>query len=95
MSRRVGLREVLASSRATLIGTTLFYFLANMGVQAKWLPMAVLVAGNISLVSGQNDSAAGPPWIQSEYMSSPPVYPSRKSYVFRISYITIILRCAV
>ena len=73
------LSELLALKPAALVGTILFDFLANMGVQAKWLPMAVLVAGNISLVSGQNDSAAGPPWIQSEYMSSPPVYPSRKS----------------
>ena len=82
MSMRFGFLELLALSRASSVGTLVIRFLANMGIQAKWLPMAVLIAGNVSLVNSQNDSAAGPPWIQSEYMSSPPVYPSRKSQDF-------------
>ena len=59
---------------------------ADMGVHAKWLPMVALVAGEVSLASGQNSSAAGPPWIQSEYMSSPPVYPSRTFPTIHILY---------
>jgi hypothetical protein len=68
-----------APSEVTSVGWKLLLVLivANMGVHAIWLPMVALIAGDVALVSGQNSSAAGPPWIQSEYMSSPPVYPSR------------------
>ena len=32
----------------------------------------------LAIGSGQNESVAGPPWIESEFASSPPVYPSRE-----------------
>ena len=51
---------------------------ASMRVEAKWLPTVALLAGQTPLVSGQNDSAAGPAWVQSEYSNSPAVFPSRK-----------------
>ena len=81
------MRSICARSESSSVRWKLIFVLivANMGVRAKWLPMVALVAGDVALVSGQNDSAAGPPWIQSEYMSSPPVYPSRMLSHFQFS----------
>lgn len=42
------------------------------------LHVAAVLPTILGAVYGQNDSAAGPPWIQSQYSTSPPVYPSRK-----------------
>ena len=50
-----------------------------MAAQAKRLLVAALLLHSVDSVFGQNGFVAGPPWIQSQYSSSPPVYPSRKS----------------
>lgn len=39
---------------------------------------ALLALLSVSSSNGQNTSTAGPPWVESEYATSPPVYPSRE-----------------
>ena len=45
---------------------------------SRQLPLAAALLDTIPGVSSAGDTAAGPPWVESEYSSSPPVYPSRK-----------------
>lgn len=54
------------------------YFTVSAMVQRSHA-FAALLAGLLPLSSnGQNTSTAGSPWVEAEYTSSPPVYPSRK-----------------
>lgn len=54
------------------------YFTVSAMVQRNHAFAALLAFLLPSCSDGQNTSAAGSPWVESEYTSSPPVYPSRK-----------------
>ncbi len=41
---------------------------------------AVLLATATSVFAQNGSTISGPPWVHEEYTTSPPVYPSRKSY---------------
>lgn len=53
-------------------------FHCNMLSSTRQIRLATTLLAAVHAVSGQNDSAAGPPWVESQYQTSPPIYPSRK-----------------
>lgn len=64
--------------RATVLFLTSSYFTVSAMVQRNHAFAALLAFLLPSCSNGQNTSTAGSPWVESEYTSSPPVYPSRK-----------------
>ena len=78
LDRGEGVVEIIYSEASVTEVYAFIVFSPAMGISTCTLLWAAFLLCNIGFVTSQRDSVAGPPWVESQYSSSPPVYPSRK-----------------